>query len=79
ATMTARRRQKGAAAPGAGLFALGYIAVWIGFSLLATLLQWGLDAALLLSPAMATTSVALAGLVLIGAGLYQWSPLKQAC
>ena len=53
--------------------------VWAAFSLLATTPQWALDRALLLSPVMATTSVALAGLVLIAAGLYQWTPLKQAC
>lgn len=79
ATMTRRRREQGAAAPGAGLFALGYVVVWAVFGVLAATLQWGLDAALLLSPTMATTSVALAGLVLVAAGLYQWSPLKQAC
>lgn len=79
ATITRRRRQKGAAAPAAGLFALGYAAVWGVFGVLAATLQWGLDRALLLSPQMATTSVAVAGIVLIAAGLYQWSPLKQAC
>lgn len=79
AVLTRRRREQGSAAPGAGLFALGYVLVWAVFGLLATTMQWGLDAALLLSPAMATTSVALAGLVLVTAGLYQWSPLKQAC
>src|SRR3954467_6208600 len=28
---------------------------------------------------MVVTSTVLAGLVLIGAGVYQWTPLKQAC
>ncbi|QRM35317.1 DUF2182 domain-containing protein (plasmid) [Microvirga sp. VF16] len=79
ATIARRRRQQGAAAPAAGLFALGYVVVWAVFGLLAATLQWGLDAALLLSPLMATTSVAVAGLVLVAAGLYQWTPLKQAC
>lgn len=79
ATMVRRRRQQGGAAPGAGLFALGYVVVWAAFALLAATLQWGLDEALLLSPAMATTSVAVAGLALVAAGLYQWTQLKQAC
>ncbi|WP_445504678.1 DUF2182 domain-containing protein [Microvirga sp. G4-2] len=79
ATIARRRRQQSAAAPAAGFFALGYVAVWAVFGLLAATLQWGLDAALLLSPLMATTSVAVAGLVLVAAGLYQWTPLKQAC
>jgi len=79
AAITRRRRQQGAAAPAAGLFALGYVVVWATFGILAATLQWGLDQALLLSPLMATTSVAIAGLVLVAAGLYQWTPLKQAC
>ena len=32
-----------------------------------------------LSEAMAATSTAVAGCVLIAAGIYQWTPLKQAC
>lgn len=79
ATLARRRRERGTAAPSAGLFALGYVAVWAGFGLLATTLQWALDATLLLSPQMATTSVLVAGLTLVVAGLYQWTPLKQAC
>ncbi len=74
-----RRRAQGEAVAGAGVFALGYIAVWAAFSVTATTLQWGLDAAALLSPTMATTSVAVAGVVLVAAGAYQWTPLKQAC
>ena len=62
-----------------GLFVLGYIAVWSGFSVLATALQYGLDRAGLLSADMASNSAAVAGAVLILAGLYQWTPFKQAC
>src|SRR6476620_1948252 len=40
-----RERSSGGGAPAAGLFALGYAMIWIGFSLVATLLQWGLDRA----------------------------------
>ncbi len=42
-------------------------------------LQFALEKAALLSPTMQTTSIALAGAVLIAAGVYQWTPLKQAC
>ncbi|GAC1338458.1 MAG: DUF2182 domain-containing protein [Acetobacteraceae bacterium] len=79
ATIARRRREQGHAAVGAGLFTLGYGVVWASFGLAAALLQVWLAEAALLSPTMATTSVGLAGAVLIGAGLYQWSPLKQAC
>ncbi len=62
-----------------GLFLSGYLAVWTGFSLLATLLQWGLHSSALLSPMMVSTSPVLGGLLLIAAGIFQWSPLKYAC
>jgi predicted metal-binding membrane protein len=61
------------------LFALGYLLVWLGFSIGAVALQYGLDRAGLLSPLLRTTSTALSGAVLIAAGLYQWTSLKQAC
>ena len=62
-----------------GIFVLGYLIIWFGFSLVATVLQWGLDRAGLLSADMASDSAALAGSLLIAAGLYQWSSVKQAC
>jgi len=69
--------------PGASLavllFGLGYLTVWIGFSAGATLAQWALHQAAMLSPAMAASSPRLAGGVLIAAGAYQLTPWKQAC
>jgi predicted metal-binding membrane protein len=64
---------------GTALFVLGYLAVWTGFAALATLLQWGLDEAGLLSDTMALADHVAAGIVLILAGVYQWTPLKDAC
>jgi Predicted metal-binding integral membrane protein (DUF2182) len=60
-------------------FALGYVAVWGAFSLIATGLQWGLDRAGLLSETMASGSIILAALLLFAAGLYQLTTWKQAC
>jgi predicted metal-binding membrane protein len=62
-----------------GVFALGYLVIWFGFSLIATALQWGLDRVGLLSAGMASGNATLAGVLLIVAGLYQWTPLKQSC
>lgn len=62
-----------------GAFVSGYIAIWIGFSSLATLLQWGLDRATLLSPTMVSRSTSLGATLLIIAGIYQWLPLKDKC
>jgi predicted metal-binding membrane protein len=79
ATISARSRAKGGRAASTGVFAAGYVAVWSAFSLGAVLLQFALDRAALVSPMMQVTSVGLAGAVLISAGVYQWTPLKQAC
>src|SRR4051812_27056401 len=73
-------RRKDSSGRGAVLaFALGYAAVWIGFSALAALAQWGLHEAALLSPAMAATSPWLGGALLIAAGAYQLTPTKGEC
>lgn len=62
-----------------GFFALGYLAAWAGFSLFATLAQWLLARRLLLDADMASGSAALTGALLVAAGLFQWTPLKDAC
>jgi predicted metal-binding membrane protein len=72
------RQQSEPAAPVA-VFVLGYLLAWTGFSLLAVLVQWGLERAALLSPMMVSASPWLGGLLLIGAGAYQWSPVKERC
>ena len=61
------------------VFASGYLIVWILFSLIATILQWALEQWALLSPMMVSTSPYLGGGLLCVAGLYQWTPLKDAC
>lgn len=61
-------------------FAAGYLLVWLGFSLAATGLYWGLERVGLVSAAtMGSGSRWLSGAVLVAAGLYQLSPLQQAC
>jgi predicted metal-binding membrane protein len=60
-------------------FASGYVAAWTLFSAMATLLQWGLAEAALLSPMMVSASPWLGGAILVVAGAYQWSPLKNVC
>ena len=60
-------------------FAAGYVLVWFAFSLLATLVQWALERAGLLDNAMASTSNFLGGFLLVVAGTYQWTRLKEIC
>jgi predicted metal-binding membrane protein len=61
------------------VFLLGYLFVWTGFSIFATLAQWGLHAAALLSPMMLDTSPVIGGILFLVAGIFQWTPLKHAC
>jgi predicted metal-binding membrane protein len=81
AFLTVNRQRQAAARPyvPVSIFLFGYLAVWTAFSAVATLAEWGLHQAALLSPAMAATSPALNGGLLIAAGVFQWTPLKRAC
>jgi len=60
-------------------FGLGYIAVWTGFSACATLAQYGLHRAALLSPAMASSSKGFTAAILLAAGAYQLTRWKARC
>ena len=61
-------------------FTIGYLLMWALFSLLAAGLQWAFEVAGLLSPMMMnSTSMLLAGIILLFAGVYQLTPIKQAC
>jgi predicted metal-binding membrane protein len=61
------------------LFLSGYFLVWTLFSGLATVAQWRLHTAALLSPGMAVTSRVLGGMLLVMAGVFQWTGLKHRC
>lgn len=62
-------------APTAALI-LGYVAVWAGYSVIATLAQYALHEGALLSPMMVSTSPVLSGVLLIAAGIYQVTPTQ---
>ncbi|MEY2467238.1 MAG: hypothetical protein QOD03_1759 [Verrucomicrobiota bacterium] len=73
-----RREQQRPFVP-TGIFLLGYLIVWTGFSAIAAVAQWILHAKALLSPMMVSTSSILGGALLIAAGIFQWTPLKNVC
>jgi len=75
------RRQAGAVRPfvATSLFLSGYLGVWAAFSLAATAAQWGLERLGVLTGMMEIASPVIAGATLVAAGLYQLTPLKQAC
>ena len=79
ASFARRSQEQGHRVAPVSIFVAGYLVVWSAFALVATTLQWALDRLSLLSPHMATISPFLSGAILIAAGLYQWSPLKDAC
>jgi predicted metal-binding membrane protein len=74
---TAARKGERAVSP--LVLTAGYIAVWLGFALAATMLQVALTRAALLDPAMASASPLFSGAIFIGAGAYQFTDLKRAC
>lgn len=63
-----------------GLFLLGYLLAWAVFSLAATGAQWALETVGLSDgPMMTIRFRAFAGAVMLLAGLYQFSGLKESC
>lgn len=79
AAVNRRRREKEETFVSTGTFLLGYLLVWMGFSAVATLAQWALHTAALLSPKMVSTSPIFGGALLVAAGIFQWTPLKYTC
>jgi predicted metal-binding membrane protein len=77
----AARRQGLLADAGRQIYSLasGYILVWALFSVVATVGQLILSAQLTISPMMTLTSPRVGAWLLIVAGFYQLTPLKQVC
>lgn len=63
----------------ASVFAAGYLLAWAGFSLVATALQWALEAGRLLTPMLETGDRWLGAGILVAAGLWQLTPIKTVC
>jgi predicted metal-binding membrane protein len=79
ATINRKLHQQNRPHVATSIFLAAYLLVWTLFSVLATLVQWGLHSAALLSPMMVSTNPILGGTLLIAAGVFQWTPLKLAC
>ena len=76
---TQRERTRASAASSVLAFAAGYLLVWAAFSAVAAVLQASLQQRMLLSSDLAVTSTAIGAAVLALAGVYQLTPLKNAC
>ena len=72
-------RTNGLAVSATSLFVSGYLLVWAAFSAGATAVQWAFHQTALLSPMMVSRTPILGGILLIAAGLFQWTPWKRSC
>jgi len=77
--VSARRSTHHSAGRQVYALAAGYLLVWAGFSLGATALQRGFAALRLVSPMMEVTSARVGAVLLLLAGMYQWTPIKDVC
>ena len=79
ATVNRKQRETGHPHVATTIFAVGYLAAWAGFSLVAVILQWGFARTGILSPMLVGTNVIFGGVLLLAAGIYQLTPIKHAC
>lgn len=79
ATLNRKRRGQSRPYVPAVAFLAGYLIAWTGFSLIATVAQWGLERSALVSMSMEGSSPLFGGAVLLAAGIFQFTPLKGAC
>jgi len=79
AAINRRQRQGNGTCVPTSIFAATYLLAWAGFSGAATLLHWQADESGLLAPGMVMPGPVPGAILLIAAGLYQLTPIKQAC
>jgi len=79
ATMGRHKRNAGGSAVPTWVFLAGYLAIWTLFGVGAYLLSLVVPAVGMAAPGLQTHSPLIGGMVLVLAGLYQWSPLKGVC
>ncbi|WP_347312871.1 DUF2182 domain-containing protein [Defluviimonas sp. SAOS-178_SWC] len=80
AALLRRGANAGAVPAISGAFLGGYLVTWAGFSVLAATAQWALEALGLVSATMMTLIDTVPGaIVLIAAGLFQFTSLKRSC
>jgi predicted metal-binding membrane protein len=77
----ARRRsaQTGSASSSIALFAAGYVAAWTGYAAVTAMGQVALARAALLTPMLQSANIALSAFILLAAGAFQFTSLKDAC
>ena len=61
------------------VLASGYLVMWLGYAVVATAAQIAFTRLALMDTGMTSASVLFSGAIFIGAGVYQFTPLKHAC
>lgn len=79
ATVNKDAARQGSRAVPTFIFAAGYLIVWGGFCVLAVIAQWALTSLDLLDQMMQSNSRFFGAALLILAGIYQFTPVKDAC
>jgi predicted metal-binding membrane protein len=79
AALVRRRVGCGGQYVSSALFLSGYLAAWTGFSFVAALAEWALQRSSLLDPGTLRVRPVAAALVLLSAGVFQLSPVKNVC
>jgi predicted metal-binding membrane protein len=79
AGMVCKAERQGTPMAPTAAFVAGYLAMWCLFSVGATLAQWGLHEAAMLSPMMVANSQVLGAALLMMAGVFQLTPWKAVC
>ena len=74
-----KRKESGRPYAPTSAFVGGYLLVWVGFSLLATFANWILHTDGSMTSMMGKVGSQMGGLLLVAAGIFQWTPLKNAC
>lgn len=77
--LTRRRSLHAHSAPPTMFYVAGYATAWIGYSAVAALGQVALSRAVLLTPMLQSASMPLSAVILLAAGAFQFTSLKDAC
>ena len=79
ATVNRGKRERGQPFVPTMVFTAGYLIAWGLFGVFATLADWALERAALISPITGRLPQLLGAIVVVAAGIYQLSPLKSVC
>jgi predicted metal-binding membrane protein len=78
-TLNARNKSKGKDTSSTFLLLIGYLMSWVLFSLVIALPEYAMHKSGLLKPIMEPTHAYLGSVMLVIAGVYQFTPYKDAC